>query len=136
MSLLRTLVAALVCAAAVITADAKRPAKPIYAFGYANCLGDSTVYVSAIQPLEGARLTRKKSMLIGREQYAQQMEQYMRTTDGKPYTCAIFFAKSRKKAEKQFLSLRRQCARQKEKMVEISAGTFAFTALATETAEP
>lgn len=129
MSLLRTFAATIVCAVAVTTAAAKGPVKPIYAFGYATCLGDSTVYTSAIQQLEGAQLTKKKSMLVNREQYSHQMERYMRSTDGKVYTCAIFYAKSRKKAEKQMVSLRRQCARQKEKMVELPADAFAFTAL-------
>ena len=109
MSLLRTFAATIVCAVAVTTAAAKGPVKPIYAFGYATCLGDSTVYTSAIQQLEGAQLTKKKSMLVNREQYSHQMERYMRSTDGKVYTCAIFYAKSRKKAEKQMVSLRRQC---------------------------
>lgn len=132
MSLFRTFAAAVVCAMAVTTAAAKGPGKPIFAFGYATCLGDSTVYVSAIQQLEGAQLTKKKSMLVSREQYSHQMEQYMRSTDGKVYTCAIFYAKSRKKAEKQYVSLRRQCNRQKEKMVELPADAFAFTALTAE----
>ena len=48
------------------------------------------------------------------------------------HTQAPDFWEDSKKAEKQMVSLRHQCARQKEKMVELPADAFAFTALTAE----
>lgn len=115
----------------------KKKANDIYAFGYAFCLGDSVAYVSAIQKLEGATTEGKKSFLKNRNYYAVQLEQRLKESDGQHYTCALFYADSKKGIEKKYLALRRQFYKYKsnnpvKRLVEIPSNDFKFQPVVTE----
>lgn len=92
----------------VATASAKGDkGNKVYAFGYATCLGDTMVYLSAIQVLDSAQVDAKTGFLINRADYSRQMEQAMKGRFGKPYTCAVMFGTNRSKLEKTYLSIKR-----------------------------
>lgn len=82
--------------------------KAVYAFGYATCLGDSTVYLSSVQLLDNASVDRKTGFLNNREDYARQMENALRIAYGKHFTCALFFFKKKEKAEKKYVEIRKR----------------------------
>lgn len=117
---------------ATISAIAGRKEEtPVYAFGYATCLGDSTVYISAVTHLEGAHIAEKTKFLERREEYARQFEATLLSRFSKHFTCALFYEKSRKSAEAKLLKLRKSFKKQKDLRVEeIPAADFTFQPLA------
>lgn len=84
----------------------KRPQQDVlYVFGVATCLGDSTVFVSPVQELSGERLNGQTDFLDNCHDYARQMEAHLLAEQGKHFTCAFFFEKNLKKAEKKFAAV-------------------------------
>ncbi len=122
-----TLAMATVC----LNAMGKGPdKKQVYAFGYGTCLGDSIVYISAIQVLEGAEFDKKTGFLNDRNIYSYQMEQGLRTYFNKHFTCAVFYSDNKAKLEKRYFSLKKQLGRDKAVRVEeLPSATFRFTAI-------
>jgi hypothetical protein len=104
-------------------------ANPVYVYGVASCLGDTVVYVTTLQSPEEATIDTKTSFLAQRSQYSQQLERYLRDREGRAYTAATIFAKTRRKAEKSLLALRRRLSREaSSKLIEISSDDFHFAA--------
>ena len=56
-----------------------------YIFGYATCLGDSVVYLSEIQPIQGVMINRKTGLAEMQSQYSHEFEhQQKRRSDCGP----------------------------------------------------
>lgn len=116
----------LLCAS--LNVSAKETA--IYAFGFGTCLGDSIVYVSQLQVLPQAQINKKTGFLEDRDQYSAQMEQALQQRYGRAFTCTIFFATKKNKAEKQFLNLKKQLGKDKSVRAEYLPPTdFQFAAV-------
>lgn len=109
---------------------AQKQEKTVYAFGYATCLGDSAVYLSAIQPLDSAQLQPKTGFLLHRSTYAAQMQQALNGKYGKHFTCAIFFSDNQKTIVKEFTKIRHEAEKASDCVLHILPLTdFRFTAI-------
>ena len=102
----------------------------VYVFGYSTSFSDSTIVLTAVQPLRGATLEAKTKFLSGREAYSYQLQSYLESRNPAAQTCAVFFNKKRAKLEKKYVALRNRIKANKNvKLVELDAATFAFTPL-------
>lgn len=78
----------------------------MYMFGFSASFKDSVIYVTDIQDVQGAWINTKTKFLLGRDQYAGQLQTHLseqRQLNNR--VCVVFFKKSKKKAEKQYLKL-------------------------------
>ena len=107
---LKYLVLALVLAATVTTAEAKRvKTSHMYMFGFAASFVDSTLYLTDIQDVEGAWYDTKEKALLERDNYSNQLKDYMKDTMGQTNrVCLVLFAKKKKEAEKKYLKLKKK----------------------------
>jgi len=98
------LVAALMMAGTVSAKTVKT--SHVYMFGFSASFKDSVIYVTDIQDVQGAWINTKTKFLMGRDQYAGQLQTHLseqRQLNNR--VCVVFFKKSKKKAEKQYLKL-------------------------------
>ena len=98
------LVAALMMAGTVSAKTVKT--SHMYMFGFSASFKDSVIYVTDIQDVQGAWINTKTKFLMGRDQYAGQLQAHLseqRQLNNR--VCVVFFKKSKKKAEKQYLKL-------------------------------
>jgi hypothetical protein len=98
------LVAALMMAGTVSAKTVKT--SHMYMFGFSASFKDSVIYVTDIQDVQGAWINTKTKFLMGRDQYAGQLQTHLseqRQLNNR--VCVVFFKKSKKKAEKQYLKL-------------------------------
>lgn len=80
----------------------------VYMFGVGAAFGDSIVYFTDVQFVEGKDMV-KNSFLEARNQYSYQLENYLENVKNLPNrTCAIFFSEKKSKIEKKFLKLRKK----------------------------
>lgn len=102
------LVACLV-ALAVLPVRAKVVQKPVYIFGYATSLLDSTTYLTDVQRLDSAYVDEKTHFLMDRVLYATQLQFYLEEYTGrKNLTCAVLFAEKKARAEKKLAKVRKK----------------------------
>lgn len=113
MKFLRTLLLITIAALSAQSADAKlRRSKnegpvvtTIYAFGVSQNLSDSTVYITAIAPINGATLLAH-NILQYRVYYSEQMKNYVEEHFKQNHqTVAFIYGLNRKKIEKKFLKV-------------------------------
>lgn len=113
MKFLRTLLIITIAALCTQSASAKHqhPKKDapivttIYAFGVAQNLSDSTVYVTAIAPISGASIL-PHNMLQHRVYYSEQMKKFVEEHYKQSHqTVAFIYGKNRRKIEKKFLKV-------------------------------
>ena len=85
------------------TASAKDKGQTLYMFGFAASFNDSTVYITDIQAVPNARLTRKHNHLVDRNDYSYQLRNHLvqQSPDSHP-TVVTFFAKNQKDATKKY----------------------------------
>jgi len=109
--------------------------KTIYGFAVATCFNDSTIYISAISPLDGAQLEKKTHFLSQRSAWSSEFKMYLDSKYGDAHTSAFFFDTKKDKLEKKLLKLRRQYAKNKTlaSVVEVPATDFSFTPLTSST---
>lgn len=102
----------------------------VYAFGFSQNFNDSTIYLTSIQELPGATLTKREKFLEHRNEYGIQLKEYLESTYEGHETCAIFFSKKKKSLEKKYIKVRRHLLRQKQnKLIEIPSKEFQFQRL-------
>ncbi|MBO4565435.1 MAG: hypothetical protein J5720_08375 [Bacteroidaceae bacterium] len=76
---------------------------PVYLFGISAQFGDSVVYVTNLQKLDNAQLTKKYDYLAFRSDYSNQFRKYIVDTyQMKRPVTSVVFHKDRKKALKRF----------------------------------
>ena len=78
----------------------------LYVFGVATSLGDTTVYLSSIQDIEGV-INSKSAFFDNCQTYVRQMETYLQEQTGQYFTCAFFFSPKKKKADKKWAAVRK-----------------------------
>ena len=112
------LFALLLAGTAMETSAKKVKTKSMFMFGFSASFKDSTVYITDIQNVEGAWYDTKTKFLLGRDSYSYQLKQHMTDQMSQPNrVCMVFYATNKKKAEKQYLKL-------KKKYVDKAKGSF------------
>lgn len=98
----------------------------LHVFGVGMSLSDSTVYLSQPQFLGQATLQPKTGFMDNRASYAFQMKTYLEANYVGYETCAVFFAKSQKKALKKYQKVMRQSRKKGLHIVELPESEFTF----------
>ncbi|MBR3478388.1 MAG: hypothetical protein IKH43_04755 [Bacteroidaceae bacterium] len=76
---------------------------PVYMFAISAQFGDSVVYVTNLQKVDDAQLTRKYDYLAFRSEYSHQFNKYVTSSYFKEnQVTSVVFDKNRKKALKRF----------------------------------
>ena len=88
---------------AVSGASAKKDrVQKIYVFGMAASFTDTIVHFTPIQEVDSAWFDRKKTFLMGREDYSYQLREYLSSQLLMPHrTCIVIYDKKLKKVEKK-----------------------------------
>ncbi len=89
----------------------------IYMFGFAASFTDSLVYFTEIQTVRGAYITNKKDFLVNREEYSNQLRNYLRTKGNQHPTCVTIYGTNLKAVAKEYVKL-------KEKYTKKAKGNF------------
>ena len=91
-------------------AEAKRTKTDhMYMFGFSASFKDSTVYITDIQDVQGAWFDTKTKFLLGLDSYSSQMHTYLtEKMQLKHRVCMVYFAPTRKKAEKLYEKLKKK----------------------------
>lgn len=107
--------------------DKKGKPQKVYAFGAAESLNDTLLYLSPIQELQEAELDRS-GFLNFREEYDAQLQSYLHTQHpGLETLCVTIYSTSRSKLEKKYLRLRREWSQRPHKrFTELPAADFQF----------
>ena len=107
---LKYIVMVLVLAVTATTAEAKQVRLPhMYMFGFSASFVDSTLYLTDIQDVEGVWYDTKDKALLERDNYANQLKDYMKENLGQSNrVCLVIFATTKKKAEKKYLKLKKK----------------------------
>lgn len=119
MKIVKTILLIVFATALVMPTQAKREKKEkepvvttVFVFGVSQDLADSTVYMTAIAPVNGVTLL-PHNMLQYRQYYTEQMKTYVESTYGRQHqTTAFFFRKNRKDAEKAFEKVKAKLTKQ------------------------
>ena len=83
-------------------------ASKAYMFGFVANFTDSVIYMTDIQTVDSIWYDHKSKLLIGRENYSNQLRNYFTNQLNMPHrTCIAIFALKRKDAEKKYLKMRK-----------------------------
>ncbi len=80
----------------------------VYVFGFAASFNDSTVYLTDIQEINGARINGKSKFLENRSSYSYQLQDYLKTLGVSQPTCITSYATDRKTIEKKYARLKKK----------------------------
>lgn len=123
----RIVIAISIFLSAACNLQAKNKDTQIYAFATGMCFNDSTTFISAILPIPNAQTDHKTGFLNYRSEYSNQFKRYLETSENGPFTCAVFFAKSKKSLEKKYIKLRNLYKmKNQSKFVEVPINKFKF----------
>lgn len=99
-----------------LSVQAKNEMKRIYIYGFASSFNDSTVYFTDVQELDSAWLTSKNHFLISRDNYSNQLRDYLSSIGEEHRTCMVGYSTNFKKAENEWSKLyARYTQKQKKK---------------------
>ena len=80
----------------------KSQVEKMYVFGLAASFTDTIVHFTPIMEVDSAWFSRKKSFLMGREEYSYQLRDYLATQLSMPQrTCIVVYGKKLKAVEKK-----------------------------------
>ena len=104
---------------------------PVYMFAVSAQFGDSVVYVTNIQKVDGAQLTRKYDYLAFRSNYSHQFNKYVTDSYFKAnQVTSVVFDKNRKKALKRFNKILKLYERDRGMhLMLVTDDKFQFTAI-------
>ena len=104
--------------------------KPVYMIGAGISLVDSMVFITDMQLVDSITLEKKHKFLMDRQLYSFQFQRYLeRAYKGGPYIPCVFFSRSKKKMERQYLSLHKRYVHSKElRMILVDVSQFRFKA--------
>lgn len=104
--------------------------KPVYMIGVGISLVDSMAFITDMQQVDSVTLEKKHKFLMDRQLYSFQFQRYLeRAYKGGPYIPCVFFNKSKKKMERQYLSLHKRYVQSKElRMILVDISQFRFKA--------
>lgn len=79
----------------------------MYIFGFSASFKDSVVYFTDINKIDSAWIDSKTGFLLGRDNYAYQLKNYLTQDKNNPNrTCIVIFDTKKKKIEKKYSKLR------------------------------
>ncbi|MBR5611767.1 MAG: hypothetical protein IKW43_01345 [Bacteroidaceae bacterium] len=85
----------------------KNKSNGLYMVGVSASFADSLVYFTEIQYLDSVKLDKKTTLLYGRSQYSEQLDDYMEGVKGmKTRTCFVYFNGNKAKLEKTIKKLK------------------------------
>jgi hypothetical protein len=109
-SLYRTLaVVVLFVSLSLGTASAKQIMLPkIYMFGFAASFNDTIIHFTNVMEVDSAWIETKNDFLLGRTLYSRQLRNHLAKDKAmQQRTCVVMYAKTKAKAEKQLVKLRK-----------------------------
>ncbi len=119
----RITLAALLLVAVGMGASAKVKQKTVYMFGFSTALTDSVVYITDIQRLDSAYYETKGNFLQERALYGVQLQNFVEAAYRKPgSTCVVFFHTKRRKAEKEYLKVKKRYETDSATTVQLIGG--------------
>lgn len=78
----------------------------VYIFGFSASFKDSVVYVTEVQKLDSAWIDSKSKFLLARENYSDQLKNYLNEAYKMPHrTCIVMYATKKKDIEKKYTKL-------------------------------
>jgi hypothetical protein len=87
----------------------------MYMFGFAASFNDTIVHFTNVMEVDSVWYDTKTKFLLGRDHYSRQLKDYLATKENLPQrTCVTIFAKTRSKAEKKLVKLRRLYTQSKD----------------------
>ena len=91
------------------TMEAKKVQTPkMYIFGMAASFNDTIVWFTDIQEIDSAWIDKKNNFLQAREQYSNQLRNFLATKKQMPRrTCIVYANTNRKKAGKKYEKMKR-----------------------------
>lgn len=120
-----------------LTAMAATGKTKVYMYGFAEVIGDSTVYITEIQEVDSAYTNSKDKFLYGRSEYSAQLRSYLHQQGVERPTCVTSYAVSRKKIDKKMAALRKRCnGKMKRYIKTIKTEDFAYKAVVPEVQHP
>lgn len=121
----------LACAPSAAAKD-KDKAGTVWLYGCATCLGDSVVYFTAVQQLDGVKINDKDHQLTHGAELATQLETALSQRYGGHFTAGIFFDAKRSKAEDSYLKTLKHQGKSKAitSVVKLTADEFRFVTVA------
>jgi hypothetical protein len=107
MNIKRYLLCAIILLSTLSIAGANK-VKTVYMYGFATSFNDSTVYFTEVQQVDSAYIDSKTKFLYSRNNYSNQLRDYLSDNGFPNATCVTSFALKRKDAEKKYLNLRKR----------------------------
>lgn len=86
-------------------AAAQEKQATIYMFGFSASFNDSTVYFTDIQKIEDAWVTSKRNFLMERDEYSNQLRNFLKEKGQNTPTCVTVYAFSIKDIAKKYAKL-------------------------------
>ena len=129
MLLKKYLFAALACLMMASNANAAEKTKKVYVYGTAISFNDSTVYITDIQTLDSAVITKKSKFLYGRDSYSYQFRDYLKANETSTPTCATTFATKQKDIEKKYIATKKRYGNGKFILKHITPNQFQFSTI-------
>ena len=123
----------LLAALLAVTASArtkKEPMmKPVYMFGFAASLLDSTAYQTTVQRIDSAWLD-PHGLLVDRSLYSLQLQYHVELEEGRHNsTCTVFFNTSQRKLQRAYNRVRKRYQKAEGiRLLPLSADRFRFKA--------
>ena len=104
---------------------------PVYLFGISAQFGDSVVYVTNLQMVDNAQLTKKYDYLAYRSDYSSQFRKYIADTYKiKHPVTSVVFEKNRKKALKRFNKILKRYENNKSMhLMQVTDDKFHFSVM-------
>lgn len=98
-----------VVAAAANEMSAKGKMAPrVYMYGFSASFNDSIVFFTDVVTLDSAWMDTKTKFLLGRNNYAMQLKNYLAEKKSMPNrTCVVMFGTKRNKVEEDFMKMKR-----------------------------
>ena len=111
MKLRKYIIAAALVVAATLPATAqssKDAVERVYMFGLAASFNDTIVHFTEIQPIDSAWLSKKNKFLMGREQYSNQLRDFLAQQQQMPArTCIVFYDRKLGRLQKKYLKMKK-----------------------------
>ena len=112
---------------ATLNVSAKSEKTKVYAYGIGASFNDSTVYFTAVQPIDSAWVDSKTRFLYARPDYSNQLRDYLAAHGAEHRTCIISFALTEKDIQKEYASTRKKYSSQGNfNIKDVSTDDFSF----------
>ena len=106
----------------------KDKVKSVYLVGVSASFSDSTVYFTDIQLVESAEIHKKSKLLLNRNQYSEQLDNYLEQTKGlNDRTCFIYFDDNKADLEKSVKKIKEKYIKGGKSILRDLGSEFKFS---------